>query len=217
MCGISDWTHSNVESVSSIPEKEILCTITSCLRKFCHNLLTISDYIPIESLITCVATLCLGITIDTTSTYVNMAVWHFSVRPVRYNVTFSILCHHQSTLKGRISVVDLEWLWLHMFCPANWSFIAFLQFHSACCCSGSFYRWTMKICLPSPDQCRDLIWRDFFDFSCRNFEVVLSYPANSCYALLTDLIAKTISQWTISFIMHCCISGLTSIFITSHP
>ena len=97
--------------------------------------------------------------------------------------------------------------------------IAFFQLHSTSCRSGSPYRWTMKICLPSPDQCRYIImiWRDFFDFSCRNFQVVLSYPANSCYARLTDLIAKTINQWTISSIMHCCISGFTSIFITSHP
>ena len=64
----------NIESASSIPEKEILRTIKSCFRKFRHNLLTISYYITIESLITCVTTLCSGVTINTTSTYVNMAV-----------------------------------------------------------------------------------------------------------------------------------------------
>ena len=59
-------------------------------------------------------------------------------------------------------------------------------------------------------------WRDFFDCSCRNFQVVLSYPANSCYARLTDVIAKTINQWTISSIMHCYISGFTSLFTIHH-
>ena len=156
-------------------------------------------------------------TINTTSSYLNMAVWHSSVHSVRYDLLFAILCHRQSIFKRSINVVDLEWLRLHLFCPANWPLIAFSQLHSTSCRSGSPYRWTMKICLPSPDQCRDLIWRDFFDCSCRNFQVVLSYPANSCYARLTDLIAKTINEWTISSIMHCCISGFTSIVITSHP
>ena len=156
-------------------------------------------------------------TINTTSSYLNMAVWHSSVHSVRYDLLFSILCHRQSIFKRSINVVDLEWLRLHLFCPANWPLIAFSQLHSTSYRSGSPYRWTMKICLPSPDQCRDLIWRDFFDCSCRNFQVVLSYPANSCYARLTDLIAKTINEWTISSIMHCCISGFTSIVITSHP
>ena len=34
----------NIESASSIPEKEILRTIKSCLRKFRHNLPTMSYY-----------------------------------------------------------------------------------------------------------------------------------------------------------------------------
>ena len=43
------WTHSNVlsvESASSTPVKEMLRTIKSCLRKFRHNLPTISYYNP---------------------------------------------------------------------------------------------------------------------------------------------------------------------------
>ena len=120
-------------------------------------------HIPIQSLKTCATILCLGVTINTTSSYVNMAVWHFSVHSVRYDLLFAILCHRQSIFKRSINVVDLEWLRLHLFCPANWPLIAFLQLHSTSYRSGSPYRWTMKICLPSPDQCRYIvIWRDFF-------------------------------------------------------
>ena len=90
-----------------------------------------TTHMPTESLKTCVITLCLGVTINTTSSYVNTAVWHFSVHSLRYDLAFAILCHHQSTLKRSINVVDLEWLCLHLFCPANWPLIAFLQFHSA--------------------------------------------------------------------------------------
>ena len=99
-----------------------------------------TTHIPIESLRTCATILCLGVTINTTSSYVNTAVWHFSVHSVYYDLLFAILCHRQSTFKRSINVVDLEWLCLHLFCPANWPLIVFLQFHSACCCSGSHCR-----------------------------------------------------------------------------
>ena len=111
--------------------------IYSVVSSFWESFVTISQqyptttHIPIESLKTCATILCLGVTINTTSSYVNMAVWHFSVYSVRYDLFFAILYHDQSTLKGRISVVDPEWLWLRMFCPADWPFIAFLQFHRA--------------------------------------------------------------------------------------
>ena len=120
-------------------------------------------HIPIESFETCATILCLSVTINTTSSHVNTAVRELSVHSVRYDLLFAILCHRQSTFKQSINVVDLEWLCLHLFCPANWPFIAFLQFHSACCCSGSHCRYTINICLPSPYQCRYImIWRDFF-------------------------------------------------------
>jgi hypothetical protein len=57
----------------------------------------------------------MGVTINTTSTYVNMA----SVHSVRYDLLFAILCHRQSIFKRSINIVDLEWLCLHLFCPAN--------------------------------------------------------------------------------------------------
>ena len=74
---------------------------------------------------TCATIFCLGVTINTTSLYVNTAAWHFSVRPVCYDVAFALLCHRQSIFKRSINVVDLEWLCLHLFCPANWPLIAF--------------------------------------------------------------------------------------------
>ena len=70
-------------------------------------------------------TLRLIVTINTTSSYLNMAVWHSSVHSVRYDFAFALLCHRQSTWKRSINVVDLEWLCLHLFCPANWPLIAF--------------------------------------------------------------------------------------------
>ena len=63
-------------------------------------------HIPIESFKTCATILCLGVTINTTSSYLNMAVWHFSVHSVRYDLLFAILCHRQSTFKRRIDVVE---------------------------------------------------------------------------------------------------------------
>ena len=59
-----------------------------------------------------------------------MAVWHFSVHSLRFDVAFALLCHRQSTWKLSINVVDLEWLCLHLFCPAKWPLIAFFVSYS---------------------------------------------------------------------------------------
>ena len=79
-----------------------------------------TTHIPIESFKTCATTLCLGVTINTTSSYGNIALWHFSAHSVRYDLASAILCHHQSTFKRSINVVDLEWLCLHLFYFCHW-------------------------------------------------------------------------------------------------
>ena len=120
----------NFESLHSFRE--------SYITIFQHHPTT--THIPIESLKTCATILCLGATINTTSSYLNMAVWHSSVHSVRYDLLFAILCHRQSIFKRSINVVDLEWLCLHLFCPANWPLIVFLQFHNASCRDWSPHR-----------------------------------------------------------------------------
>ena len=112
----------------------IIYSVVSSLRESFVTIIQqhpTTTHIPIESFKTCATILCLGVIIDTTSTYVNTAVWHFSVHSVRYDLLFAILCHRQSIFKRSINIVDLEWLRLHLFCPANWPFTAFLQFHRA--------------------------------------------------------------------------------------
>ena len=64
-------------------------------------------------------------------------------------------------------------------------------------------------------KCRYImIWRDFFYCSCRNFQVVLSYPANSCYARLTDLIAKQLINESLA--LSCTVAYQDSLLSSLH-
>ena len=113
----------NIELIQMLNQRLVLLrrrNFTS-LHSVRESFVTISQqyptttHIPIESFKTCVTTLCLGVIINTTSTYGNMAIWYFSVHSVRYDLFFAILCHRQSTFKRSINVADLEWLCLHLF------------------------------------------------------------------------------------------------------
>ena len=94
--------------------------IYSVVSSFWESFVTIiqqhptTTHIPIESFKTCATILCLGVTINTTSSCVNMAVWNSSVHPVRYDLASAILFYYLSTLKRRINVVDVEWLCLRI-------------------------------------------------------------------------------------------------------
>jgi hypothetical protein len=66
---------SEMDLKEDVPGREgrrLWALLTSARRVQGRYLTT--THIPIESLITCVTTLCLGVTSNTTSTYVNMAV-----------------------------------------------------------------------------------------------------------------------------------------------
>ena len=94
--------------------------IYSVVSSFWESFVTISEQyptttnVPIESLRTCATILCLGVTINTTSSHVNTAVRELSVHSVRYDVASAILFYYLSTLKRRINVVDVEWLCLRI-------------------------------------------------------------------------------------------------------